>query len=1007
MSFVHLHNHSYFSLLDGLSRPTEMVQRVAELEQPAIAITDHGSLSGLFQLWKACQGTGVKPIAGCEFYIAPSSRTTKEAYYLGTPEQRSDDLSYGAYGHITVVAYTAEGVRNLYRMQAEAFATGFWHKPRIDLELLQQHKEGLICLTGCPGGLLSTAIRIGQLDYAKAHLRQLLDIFGDKLYIEIMAHGIDFEKELNGHLLSFSKEYEIPAVVTGDSHFVYPQQSRVHSALLCIQTRSQLSNPKFQFTGSGYHIASVTEMERLLDAAQLPHSLIQTTCEVGDAVESYDSIFEHRLRMPVWGNNSHEEIENRVKAWLADNDSDDYWRRATYELDTIISLGFADYFLVLADILEEARESGIRIGPGRGSAGGSLVAYALGITQLDPISSGLLFERFLNPDRVGLPDVDIDIQEDRREEVLDIARNKYGEECVASLGTFGTVGAKAALKDSVRVHGLSFSDGVERTRHLPPPKFGRSPTLAEYSGLRDDIYDLAVELEGTVRSESVHAAAVVISPEPLKDIIPLRRAGGKGNWITGYDMHEIEALGLLKIDFLGLRTLKVIDDCQRMLETGRSGSRCILPSNPEECTDAETFRLLSSGNTLGVFQLDSPGMRRLLQSVAPESFRDITAVLSLYRPGPMGAGAERSYAARKNNRERIDFPHPELEKSLASILDKTYGLIVYQEQVLEILAVVGGYTYGSAELIFNAMRKKQHDKMEAAKPDFIARMKMRGYSDAAIEALWETLVPFADYSFNLSHATGYALIAYWTAYLKTHYPVEYMCALLSNEPDPDKSAEYLHECERMGIEVLPPDINESDQGFTATASGIRYGLSKIKGVGVKAVNSIIGKRPFHNLADYFGRVPAVGLNLGTFTALAKAGAFDGMCNREGLIEVAEKYVEKASSARKAARSGQRGVVKVRYPVKNKSINLKKRQEWEKETLGVELSIGSVVLCPNEPLTTPAFEWLRRVVQSYPGRYPLKIDFGMGIPHYTLPYKIDLNSAQRALESLGVRIREEL
>lgn len=1035
MSFIHLHNHSHFSLLDGLSKPAQMMKRAAELDQPAIAITDHGSLSGIYQLWKESKKSGVKPIAGCEFYIAPHDRHLKEAVHLGSEDERQSDLSgSGAYGHITILADSAEGVRSLYRLQNRAYREGFYRKPRIDLDLLRDHRDGLICLTGCPGGLLSTYIRLRQPDQAKSHLGELKEIFGDKLYVEVMAHGISFEKELNSVLLDLAYELQVPSVATGDSHYTLASDKGTHSALLCVQTRSTLDSPSFQFDGSGYHLSTAEEMEQILRQANIGVLPAGRTLEVAERIGSYDSVFQRRLRMPKWHDSeevSKVELDYRAAQWLAKTGLDgEHRKRLNYELQTIKDLGFADYFLVVADVVNDAKEQGIRVGPARGSAGGSLAAFALGITSIDPIPSGLLFERFLNPERVGLPDIDIDIQEDRRDEVLAIAREKYGEECVAQLGTFGTIAAKAALKDAARVLGHPYRAGEEATWNLPRAKFGRSPSLSEYNGDRDtDIYQVAVGLEGTVRSESVHAAAVVVAPQSLQDQLPLRLQGGKGDWVTAYDMHEVEELGFVKTDILGLRTLKVIDDCLRMLGTEPGtlpglptepdvctdvpGARQVqsvlssvqLPTDPRECADPATYELLSRGDTLGVFQLDSSGMRGLLRQVVPDRFEDISAVLALYRPGPMGVKADRDYAQRKHGRQWVSYPHPELAKALEPILRNTYGLIVYQEQVLEVLAAVGGYTYGSAELIFNAMRKKQHEKMQAAYPDFSKRMEERGYSADAIEALWETLVPFADYSFNKSHSTGYGIVAYWTAYLKANYPSQWMAALLSNEPDPEKLKEYLHECARMQIPVLPPDVNDSGITFTPTDEGIRYGLAAIKGVGEKALTGIIGRRPYRNLADYLSRVPAAGLNSGVVGALVHSGAFDRIVpSREGLAATIERHIEKASSERKAKKKGQRGVVGPQYRIPKEAISLKQRRKWERETIGVPLSYGTLHLVPTSPLSEPELVWIKEALERCPGSQRSVLDFSGNL--VSTGCRVEPELVERALAPLGKIKMEE-
>lgn len=1025
--FVHLHNHSYYSLLDGLRSPTSIVDRAVELGQPAVALTDHGSLSGAYELYTAAKDRGIKPIIGCEFYIAPKCHTHKEPVYFGESDQRGSDVSGGGkYGHITVLARNSDGLRTLFRLQELAFTEGFYGKPRICVESLcnVENREDLIVLSGCAGGIASTYVRLGQYDNAGQWLLELRSAFPN-LHVEVMDHGIDFEPHLNSQLLSIAENLALPPVVTNDAHYCSPGQSRVHSALLCIQTRSKLESPKFQFDGheGSFCLQSAEAMGTVVERIGAPDTAASNTVRIADTVGDYEDIFEHRLRMPVYPYRTERhhipsyiikddeysgdiELRFKVESWLTYWRDDNYRERARYELDIITSLGFSDYFLVVADIVSKAKGKGIWVGPGRGSAGGSLVAYTLGITELDPLKHGLLFERFINPQRIGLPDFDLDIQEDRRDELLDYVVSQYGDEYVAMIGTFGTIGAKAALKDSARVLGYPYKTGEQLVGQLPPAKFGRQPTLNEYTGDNDEVYQLAVELEGAVRSESVHAAAMVISPERLSDFTPVRRQTGKGRLITGFDMHELEDQGLVKTDLLGLRNLKVVDDCVQMLQRDVGDRTHLkLPTDPGECNDPATYRLLSGGNTLGVFQLDGSGMRGLLKQVCPESFGDITAVLALYRPGPMGVKADRAYAERKSGRRITDYVHSELSKVLNPILSETYGLIVYQEQVLKVLSAVADYDYASAELIFNAMRKKQRDKMEAAKPDFTNRMKDNGYSNEAIETLWDTLVPFADYSFNRSHSTGYAVIAYWTAYLKANYPKEYMAALLAAEPDSGKRAEYLSECDRMGIDILPPSVNTGGETFIPTDEGIRYGLAAIKELGGKSVKQIDSKAPYHSLEDFLDSVHTSVLNSKTMRALAESGAFDDFVNsRIGLVESVEDLCERAIMNRNMSDSAEGGVMsRVGYFVPPRDYDVKKLRSWEEERLGVAISVPSITLVPEYPLGEDDLVSLRTLLHDHPGKQPVYLR--TGLTTLDLGCKVELNRIQRSLNAMGVTIRE--
>jgi DNA polymerase-3 subunit alpha len=1012
--FVHLHVHTDRSLLDGHSTIVGNAQRAAELRQPALSMTDHGSLGGARAHWKACNDAGIKPIIGCEFYIAPLSRTTKEAVYWGRPEQRADDVGgQGAYCHITVLATSDEGVRNLFRLHATSYADGFYRKPRIDLDCLAAHRSGLLVTTGCAGGLVPTRIRLGQHDESSKVLDTLHSIFGEDLYIEIMEHNNPIDVAINPHLISLSKRHSIPLVATNDSHYTLESDAYAHDALLCLQTGQKVNGIRtFKFEGTGYHLRSAEEMVAAFDGDESP---IRRTLEIAERVEDYSEVFSSVLRMPkadlsssFFAESADEELWNMVDAHAP---------QQKYELETIFNLGFSDYFLVLADIIGWAKSQGIRVGPGRGSAGGSAVARDLGITDLDPQEHGLIFERFLNPQRKQWPDIDVDFQDNRRDEVVAYAIAKYGEEAVAQLGTVGTIGSKSALHDAARVLGYArrISDGL--TYRLPPPKFGRQPKLSEgdWSALSDDenkILRLAEELEGRVRNLGVHPAGVVISPEPLKEIIPLYRPGGKGNWVTAYDMNEVEATGLVKYDFLGLKNLDVIDRCVQLLDSGKSyfeeeAPRQVMSTKLSDLSDPGTYELLASGDTIGVFQLDSPGMQQLLRSLKPTEFSDISAVLALYRPGPMAVNAHHSYAKRKNGRERVSYPHSELESNsvVREVLKDTYGLIVYQEQVLELLRICCGYDYASADLIFNAMRKKDTKKMLEAKPDFVQRMSDNGYSDDCVDALWNTLLPFSDYSFNRAHSTGYGTISYWTAYLKKHNPITYMASVLSRETDPKTLPEYIREVARMGIPILSPDINQSDGEWTPTEWGIRYGLSSIKGVGEKAYAAVTAKRPYNSLDDFFKRAPAKSLNGRVVDALVRSGALDSICpNREELFLNYGNLTERALADRKLARQGQRPLYSLLYDVPAAGpFNRDLRQRWETELLGTTITQTQLVLKPTKWLKENEFYYLRSLTEQYPGSQHLQLQLGfaaISVGYVTMSQKF-----VKQVENLGIDIVE--
>lgn len=994
--FVHLHVHTDYSILDGHSTVLEVARRAAELHQPAVAITDHGSLGGIRKLWESCNEVGVKPVVGIEAYVAPDSRLKKEPVFWGEPSQKNDDISgRGAYTHMTLLAMNDTGLRNLYRLNAAA-QDGFYYKPRIDLESLASHSDGLIATTGCAGGAVATRIRLGQLDAASDYAGNLKDIFRENLFIEIMSHNNPVDEIINPSLIDISKTLRIPLVATNDSHYTSTEDAYSHDILLCIQTYQQINgNRSFKFEGEGYHLRSATEMEALF--REIP-SAIQGTLAVAERVEEYQG-FRHLLRMPRFElpagySNSGDYLTTLCNTTLRRLNlvSDRYTTQLKYELETIINLGFADYFLVLADVVGYARERGIKVGPGRGSAGGALPAYLTGITDLDPVVHGLLFERFLNPERVSLPDIDIDIQDDRRDELLAWVRIKYGEDCVAHLGTYGTIGAKSALHDSARVLGRTRRASDLLTYRLPRPQFGRQPTLSQgnWDGISDSdiiVVDAAKSLEGKKRNQGVHSAGVVISPEPLVDIIPLYKNKGQGPWVTSFVMEEVEAIGLPKIDFLGLKNLTIIDNAEKSIDVPWDLN--ILSTNPKDLEDEQTYRLLASGNTFGVFQLDSPGMQQLLRSIKPDRFGDISAVLALYRPGPMGVDAHNGYARRKNRKERVSYPHRELEEPLRTILGDTYGLVVYQEQVLEILRVCCGYTYATAEGIFNAMRKKDTKKMMAAKPDYKQRMVANGYSEDAVEALWNVLVPFSDYSFNIAHTTGYGVVSYWTAYLKANFPNEYMAALLSSEENPTKLPIYLEETQRMGVPILPPDINESLDKWTPTTDGIRYGLASIKGFGENSFGVVEKKRPFKSLDDFFRRADRKTLNSKTLGALVMAGALDSLCpHRSDLYLAREELTERALADRALARKGQRPLYAAPYEINSSgSIDTAIRKKWEEEVLGTVLTAEDIELVAERWLQENEFYFIREVVQKNPGRNRLILRLGyakvdVGMVHWT-------------------------
>lgn len=986
--FVHLHVHTDYSILDGHTTLSELAEEVSALRQPAVAITDHGSMGGVRKFWKSCNDAGIKPIIGMEAYVAPQSRFEKSPVFWGKPQQRSDDVSgSGSYTHLTVIATTDEGLCNLFRLHATSYADGFYRKPRIDIDAVAEFNRGLVVTTGCAGGELATRIRLDQLNEARDYLSKLKDIFDDRLYVEVMEHDNPIDDVINPHLIRLSKEFDVPLVATNDSHYTKHSDAYSHDALLCLSTGQKLNGiRKFKFEGTGYHLKSHQEMEEVF--RELP-SAISATLKIAERVEGYGKVFSDSLRMPVFPDRNEEDATAYLQRTILEKKewSEEERRQLNYEIEVIGGLNFSDYHLVVADVVNWARTQGIRVGPGRGSAGGSLVAHALGITTLHPQKHNLLFERYLNPERVSLPDVDVDIQGDRRDEVLNYIIEKYGEEHVAQIGTYGSIGAKSALHDAARVLGKPRSLSDRLTFKLPSPAFGRQPSLREgsWNGLDSEqieVLTLAKSLEGKTRSPGIHAAGVVISSETLKTVLPLWKQTGKGRFVTAFDMEDVEHQGLVKIDFLGLKNLSIIDDCMNYL-VDIPWDINILATEPTELVDPKTYQLLSSGNTLGVFQMDSPGMQQLLKSVKPDKFDDIAAIIALYRPGPMGVNAHHGYAKRKNKKESVSYPHPELAEPLKDVLGPTYGFVVYQEQVLEILRICCGYTYATADGIFNAMRKKLTEKMLAAKPDFSSRMLANGYSNECVEALWAVLLPFSDYSFGRAHSKGYGVTSYWTAYLKANHPIEYMAALLSAEEDPKKLPQYVAEVERMKITILPPDINLSNETWTPAEDGIRYGLKSIKGFGEKAFGTLLKKRPFRSLHDFFNRADATSLNKKTLGVLIRSGALDTLCpQRSTLYAASEGLAQRALSDRRLRRSGEIPLLgATKYEIDSSSTDdFNVRREWEQELLGTVLSEAPVTLTAKKWLTEEEFYLIKTVVDNNPGKTQLKLTLGYATIH---------------------------
>jgi len=931
-SFVHLHVHTEYSMLDGAARIGELMDTAAQLRMPAIAMTDHGNVFGAYDFYAQARARGINPIIGIEAYLTPGTDRRERTRVRWSGGGEDDVSGGGAYTHMTMLAENTAGMHNLFRLSSLASMEGFYFKPRMDRELLQTYASGLIATTGCASGEIQTLLRIGKYAEAVQAASDYQDIFGKgNFFCELMDHGIDIERRASVDLLKLAKELELPLVATNDLHYTNKADAVAHAALLCVQSGSTLADPgRFKFDGDEFYVKTAEEMRELW--SDHPEAcdntlLIAERCDV-----SFNENANLMPRFDVPDGESEEswfvkEVERGLLTRYPAGVPDDVRKQAEYEVGVVLQMGFPGYFLVVADFINWAKEQGIRVGPGRGSAAGAIVAYALGITDLDPLKHGLLFERFLNPERVSMPDIDIDFDERRRGDVIRYVTEKYGEERVAQIVTYGTIKAKQAVKDASRVLGYPYKVGETITKTMPPAVMGKDISLSgifdpkdkryneagEFRGLYESdqdvkrVVDAARGLENLKRQWGVHAAGVIMSSEPLIDHIPIMRREQDGAIITQFDYPTCERLGLLKMDFLGLRNLTVLDDALANIESNR-GERIVLEDNTLD--DNAAYELLSRGDTLGVFQLDGGPMRALLRSMAPDNFEDISAVLALYRPGPMGANAHNDYADRKNGRKPVTAIHRELEEPLADILGDTYGVIVYQEQVMAIAQQLAGYSLGQADLLRRAMGKKKKEVLDKEFVPFSHGMRERGYSDQAIRTLWDILVPFADYAFNKAHTAGYGLVSYWTAFLKANYPAEYMAALLTSvRDDKDKSALYLHECRRMGIKVLPPDVNDSDANYTPRGTDIRFGLAAIRNVGENVVSGIVrgrtSKGRFADFSDFLAKVDQVVCNKRVIESLIKAGAFDSLGQtRRGLVAVHAEAVDAVLETKRAEAIGQ-------------------------------------------------------------------------------------------------------
>jgi len=921
-------------MLDGAARVKPLIAAAVEQGMPAIAVTDHGNMFGSYDFWTAATEAGIKPIIGTEAYITPGTDRREKTRTRWGDGGENDIGGNGSYTHMTLLAKNNTGMHNLFRLSSLASIEGFYYKPRMDRELLNRYSEGVIATTGCVGGEVQTRLRLGQYDEARKAAAEFQDIFGkENFYCEIMDHGIDIERRTMSDLLTLAKELDMPLLATNDLHYTHAGDADAHAALLCVQSGSTLDDPnRFKFDSKEFYLKSAAEMRALF--SDHPEA-ISNTLLIAEACDVSFAKRDLMPRFPVPEGHTEAtwfaaEVDRGLAQRFPEGVSEKHRKQADYEVGVINQMGFPGYFLVVADFIDWARENGIRVGPGRGSAAGSLVAYAMRITGLDPIAHGLIFERFLNPDRISMPDIDIDFDDRRRGEVIRYVTDKYGDNRVAQIVTYGTIKAKQALKDSARVLGMPYAVGEKLTKAMPAPVMGKdmvlgdvtdksSPRFKEAGDLRAivdsdpeaaRVFETALGIENLKRQWGVHAAGVIMSAEPLLDVLPIMKREDDGAIITQFDQPPCEKLGLLKMDFLGLRNLTVLQDALIAIKSNR-GEDVVL-EDLDLGADKATYELLARGDTLGVFQLDGGPLRSLLKQLKPDSFSDITAVIALYRPGPMGMNSHTKYALRKNGFEAVDAIHPELAEPLSEILGETYGLVIYQEQVMAAAQKVAGFTLSQADTLRKAMGKKDLAVLNKEFANFAAGMEKNGYSKEAASALWDIMVPFSDYGFNKSHGAAYAVLSYWTAYLKANYPAEYMAALLTSVGDSkDKLGVYLAECRRMGIRVLPPDVNESEGDFTATGEDIRFGLGAVRNVGTNVVDAIRAAREakgrFDSFHDFLAKVPMQVANKRTVESLAKAGAFDSLgATRRALVEIHEDAIDAAVSQKRAEANGQVG-----------------------------------------------------------------------------------------------------
>jgi DNA polymerase III subunit alpha len=992
-SFTHLHVHTEFSMLDGAARVSELVAKAAADGQPALGITDHGNMYGVLDFYQACRAEGINPIIGTELYQAYDHRTERPAR-RGRMDDSGGEAEGGrkAYYHLTALAENATGYRNLIQLSSRAYLEGYYMKPKVDWELLEAHHDGLIVTTGCLGGQVLQALLKGNEQEALEKAARLQDIFGrDNLFVELQDHGIADQHRTNPQLLEIARQIGAPLLATNDSHYTDQQHHEAHDALLCVQTGALMSDPdRFKFHGDQHYLKTALEMRQLF--GELPEACdnslwIAERCNVeiefGKPQLPNFPIPEGFVDDAAYL--EHLTFAGARQRW-GDQLADDVVERLAYELKVIGDMGFSSYFLIVWDLIKHAKDNGVRVGPGRGSAAGCAVAYCLQITDLDPIRYDLLFERFLNPSRISMPDIDMDFEARYRDEMIRYAAERYGRDHVAQIVTFSTIKARAAVRDAARVLGYPYALGDKVAKAMPPLVMGRDTPLYacfdeqpkfvdgfKMAGELRDMYatdpdakqviDVARGLEGLRRQDGIHAAAVVITKEQLTDYLPIQRKPEAGQdpelapVVTQYEMHGVDDLGLLKMDFLGLRNLDVIADSVKLIKATR-GIDLDIDNVPLD--DPATYKLLQAGDSIGVFQLEGTPMRALMRSLAPTGFEDVAALVALYRPGPMAANMHNDYADRKNHRKPVTYLHPDAEEVLAD----TQGLMIFQESVMRVAQKFAGYSLAEADNLRKACGKKIREMIAKEREKFVEGCEATGYGRELGTKWFDIIEPFADYAFPKAHAYGYGLVAYQTAYLKANYPVEYIAALLTSvKTNLDKAAIYLNECRQMDISVLVPDVNVSQSDFAAvidetgaSAGSIPFGLSAVRNVGEGLVGLIVAERdangPFDDFFDFCDRVDLSVLNKRTIESLIKAGGFDSLgYSRQGLLQAHERIIDETVTRRRKEAEGQfdlfstlspesgdaSGSGTARLAIDTKDFDKKVRLAFEKEMLGLYVS----------------------------------------------------------------------